>query len=258
MHHADVAPLNDEQLLRYSRHLLLNEWSEAHQCKLAASRVLVVGLGGLGSAVAPYLAASGIGTLLLADFDRVSLDNLQRQVLYRQTDVGAHKAEAAAYTLRGLNPDIHIEAYTERWNEADLIKQLQSVDLVVDCTDNFSTRYVLNRVCYAHHIPLVSGAAVEWQGRLVSFDFRKANEPCYHCIFPDGDDVVERRCATTGIFAPLVGVIGALQASEVLKLLLMIGVPYTNRLLSTDSKTGDWRVSRFGRDLTCPVCAKSS
>jgi molybdopterin-synthase adenylyltransferase len=249
--------LCDEDRLRYSRHLLLNEWSEAHQQILAASRVLVLGLGGLGSAVAPYLASSGFGTLVLADFDRVSLDNLQRQVLYRVSDIGHFKSEAAAATLRSLNPHVQFEVCTDRWSESECATVIQKVDIVVDCTDNFEARYAVNRACHAANVPLVSGAAVEWEGRLACFDFRLPESPCYHCIFPEGEDVVERRCATTGIFAPLVGMVGALQAAETLKLVLQLGQSLTQRLLSINAYADEWRISRFSIDPRCKVCGLS-
>ncbi|MES2208162.1 MAG: HesA/MoeB/ThiF family protein [Pseudomonadota bacterium] len=249
--------LNDETLLRYSRHLLLDEWAESHQQRLANSHVLVVGMGGLGCAVAPYLVSSGVGTITLVDFDTVSLDNLQRQVLYRQSNIGLHKVSAAAANLAMINPEVTIKPQAVRWSEAECEHYLltEDVNLVIDCSDNFDTRYALNRICLKHKLPLVSGAAVEWEGRLMVFDFRQADSPCYHCVFPEGDDIQERRCATTGIFAPLVGIVGAMQAGEALKVLAGVGKASTHTLFSLNVASNQWRTSRFQADSECQVCA---
>ncbi len=252
--------LSDDALLRYSRHLLLDEWTEFHQQRLASSHVLIVGMGGLGCAVAPYLVSSGVGTISLVDFDTVSLDNLQRQVLYRQSDIGTLKVTAAAANLRMINPGVNIKTQTARWSEWEYEHYVstEDIDLVIDCSDNFDTRYALNRICLTHDTPLVSGAAVEWEGRLMVFNFRDAHSPCYHCVFPEGNDIQERRCATTGIFAPLVGIVGAMQAGEALKLLSGVVHASTHTLFSLHAASNQWRISRFRADPECNVCSTDS
>ncbi len=247
--------MNDDQLLRYARHILLDEFGVEGQERLNAARVLIVGAGGLGSPAALYLAAAGVGELVLADDDEVDLSNLQRQILHGQSRLGMPKAESGRLTLAALNPEVTVQPLVQRLDDAALIEQAGRVDLVLDCCDNFATRHAVNRACVATRKPLVSGAAIRFSGQVSVFDLRDDNTPCYHCLFPEAEDVEELRCATTGVLGPLVGVIGATQAIEAIKLLAGMGEPLVGRLLCLDALTLTWQTLRYSRDPACPVCA---
>ena len=250
--------MNDEQLLRYSRHILLDDIGIEGQQRLRDAHVLVVGAGGLGSPAAIYLAASGVGRLTLADDDHVDLTNLQRQILHGTPDVGIPKAESGARALHRLNPEVEVTAMVERLSEDRLTTLVDGMDVVLDCTDNFATRHAINRACVAAGVPLVSGAAVRFDGQLATFDLRAradeaARSPCYACLFPEGDEPDEVACSTFGVFAPLTGIIGAMQAAEAVK--LIVGLPSSSgRLSLLDARTMTWQTIALSRDPGCPVC----
>lgn len=248
--------MNDDQLLRYSRHILLPEIGVEGQEAILAARVLVVGAGGLGSPAAMYLAAAGVGTLVLADGDTVDLTNLQRQILHSQDAVGRPKVESGRDTLARLNPLARVEALVERLEGAALDEQIAAADVVLDCSDNFATRHAINRACVRYRKPLVSGAAIRFDGQVSVFDLRKPDSPCYHCLFPEGDEVEEVRCAVMGVFAPLTGIIGTTQAAEALKLIVGCGTTLDGRLLLLDGLAMEWRSVSLGRDPGCAVCAQ--
>ncbi|MDQ5879371.1 MAG: molybdopterin-synthase adenylyltransferase, partial [Pseudomonadota bacterium] len=247
-----------EQLLRYSRHLLLNEIGVEGQERILAARALVIGAGGLGSPAALYLASAGIGHLILADGDTVDLTNLQRQILHTQQRVGELKALSGRTALAEVNPEVQVEAITRRLVGDDLEAAVASADVVLDCCDNFATRHAVNRACVRLRKPLVSGAAIRFDGQLSVFDPRRDNSPCYHCLFPEGEDAEEIRCAVMGVFAPLTGIIGAMQAAEALKLVAECGEPAVGRLLLLDGLSMEWRSVKFGRDPGCAVCGSRS
>ena len=250
--------MNDGQLLRYSRHILLDEVGIEGQERLGQARVLVVGAGGLGSPAALYLASAGVGRITLADGDTVDLTNLQRQILHTLERVGQPKAVSGQTALRGINPEVAVEAIATRLAGDALAAQVAEADVVLDCCDNFATRHAVNRACVRHRTPLVSGAAIRFAGQLTVFDSRRDHTPCYHCLFPEGDDVEEVRCAVMGVFAPLTGIIGAMQAAEALKLIIGVGEVAVGRLWLLDGLSMEWRSVRFGRDPECPVCACDS
>ena len=246
--------MNDQQLLRYSRHILLPQIDVDGQARLLAARVLVVGAGGLGSPAAMYLASAGIGTLVLADGDTVDLTNLQRQILHRDDAVGRAKAESGQDTLADLNPECRVVPLIERLAGERLAAEVASADVVLDCSDNFATRHAVNRACVALRKPLVSGAAIRFDGQVSVFDTRQATSPCYHCLFPEGQGVEEMRCAVMGVFAPLTGIIGCVQAAEALKLLIGCGTSLAGRLLLLDGLAMEWRSISVPRDPGCVVC----
>ncbi|GAB4057092.1 molybdopterin-synthase adenylyltransferase MoeB [Uliginosibacterium sediminicola] len=249
--------MNDEQLLRYSRHILLPELDVEGQQAILDSRVLIVGAGGLGSPAAMYLASAGVGTIILADGDTVDLTNLQRQILHRNDSVGRFKAESGRDTLATLNPEIITIALPQRLEGALLDAHISEADVVLDCCDNFATRHAINRACVKHRKPLVSGAAVRFDGQLSVFDLRQDSNPCYHCLFPDGEDVEETRCAVMGIFAPLTGIVGSLQAAEALKLIAGCGEPLIGKLLLINALDVSLRTMRYGKDGGCTVCGNA-
>jgi len=246
--------MNDEQLLRYSRHILLPQLGIEGQEKLRAAHALIVGAGGLGSPAALYLASAGIGTLTLCDNDTVDLTNLQRQIVHRVDAIGTPKAESARRTLATLNPEVKVNTIVERVAGARLDSLVSGADVVLDCSDNFATRHALNRACVAHRRPLVSGASVRFDGQIAVFDLRDPQAPCYHCLFPESGENEDMRCAVMGVFAPLVGVIGAMQAAEALKLVAGVGETLNGRLLLFDALTMEWRTVRLARDPACAVC----
>lgn len=248
--------MNDDQLLRYSRHIMLAEMGIEGQQRLLDSHALVIGAGGLGSPIALYLAAAGVGRLTLCDGDAVDLTNLQRQIAHGHTAVGTNKALSAAQTARGINPEIQIAALPQRVSEADLLALVTDADVVLDASDNFATRHAVNRACVAQRKPLVSGAAVRFDGQVAVFDLRQPDSPCYHCLFPDAAGADEMRCAENGVFAPLVGIIGTTQAAEALKLLAGIGRSLHGRLLLLNALEMEWRTIRVPKDPACPVCAR--
>ena len=250
--------MNDDQLLRYSRHILLPDVGVAGQARISASSVLVVGAGGLGCPVALYLGAAGVGRLVLADGDTVDLTNLQRQIGHSTAAIGEYKADSLARSVRAINPQIDVQPMTQMLANAALLEAVAVVDLVVDASDNFATRHAVNRACVALGKPLVSGAAIGFSGQLAVFDSSRANSPCYHCLFPDHADEPELRCAEAGVFSPLVGVIGAMQALEALKFLAWAGEPLIGRLLLWDALQADARVMKVPRDPACPVCGQAA
>ena len=249
--------MNDQELLRYSRHILLPEIDIEGQQAILDARVLVLGAGGLGSPAAMYLAAAGVGTIVLCDGDTVDLTNLQRQILHAEESVGMAKVLSGARTLERLNPHVKVEAVAARLEGEALEEAVGRADLVLDCSDNFATRHAVNRACVRHRKPLVSGAAIRFDGQLAVFDSRRMDSPCYHCLFPEGVDVDEVRCAVMGVFAPLTGIIGTSQAAEALKLIGGFGDPAVGRLMLLDGLSMEWRSIRLARDPECPVCRGS-
>ena len=246
--------MDDTQLLRYSRHLLLDALGPDAQARFAAARALVVGVGGLGNPAAQFLASAGIGRLTLVDADSVDLTNLQRQILFDMEDVGAPKVEAAARRLAEINPEPESVTVARRVAADDLATLAAEADGVLDCTDNFATRHAINRACVAARVPLVSGAAIRFDGQIAVFDVRDAASPCYHCLFGEGEELEEVRCATMGVFAPLVGIVGAAQAGEALKLVAGAGTSLAGRLLLYDALASSWRELKVPRDPSCAVC----
>jgi adenylyltransferase/sulfurtransferase len=247
--------MDDQALLRYSRHILLNEFGIEAQERLDKSHALVVGAGGLGSAALMYLASAGVGRISVADGDVVDLTNLQRQVVHREDTVGMNKALSAKRQLSAINSTIQIDAITQRLAGAALDNAVHRADIILDCSDNFVTRHAINRACVQHRKPLVSGAGVRFDGQITSFDLRRAESPCYHCLFPDQPHAEEERCAVMGVFAPLVGIIGTMQAAEAIRLLANIGESLTGRMLMLDGRSLSWQTVKFRRDPHCAVCA---
>jgi len=244
--------MNDEQLLRYSRQIMLPQVDVAGQEKLLAATVLVVGLGGLGSPIALYLAAAGVGHLILADHDNVDLSNLQRQIAHHTGSVGTPKVDSAAESIRALNPDTRVTTLRERLADASLARAVRSADLVIDGTDNFLVRYAINDACFAAGKPLVSGAAIRTEGQVAVFDPRVADSPCYRCLYPRGDDAA-LNCSENGVAAPLVGIVGSVQAMEAWKLITGVGEPLTGWLLHLDASAMEWHKLRLRRNPTCPI-----
>ena len=247
--------MNDSQLLRYSRHILLPQIAYEGQETLTQSHALIVGAGGLGAPSALYMAAGGVGTLTVCDFDVVDLTNLQRQIIHTTQSVGINKAVSAKQTLQGINPDVVVNTVEERSTEAAMSKLVKEADVVLDCSDNFATRYALNRLCFEHQKPLVSGAAIGFEGQVTVYDFRHPNSPCYHCLFPDDGSETEMRCSENGVFSPLVGMIGTTQAAEAMKLLMNIGNSLQGRLMLLDALNMEWRTIKLSKDPACKVCA---
>ena len=246
--------MDDNQLLRYSRHILLPEIGIDGQEKLRASGVLVVGAGGLGAPLSLYLAASGVGRIVLCDHDAVDLTNLQRQIVHFTDSIGKAKVESARETLTRINPEVRVEPIAERVAGERLERLVQHADAVVDCTDNFVTRHAINRACVRFRKPLVSGAAVRFDGQIAVFDLHRNDSPCYHCLFPEEGEFEEMRCAVMGVFAPIVGIIGASQAAETLKLLMGVGESLNGRLLMLDALGMRWRSINLKKDPHCRVC----
>ena len=246
--------MNDEQLLRYSRHILLPEIGIDGQALLLTAHVLVVGAGGLGCPAALYLAASGVGTLSIADGDKVDLTNLQRQIAHTTQAIGRNKAISAQDTLKNLNPEVIVNAIERRLTASELMSLVSKVDIVVDASDNFVTRNAVNRACVAHKKPLVSGAALRFDGQVSVFDLRGPQNPCYACLFPESEVTEDTRCADSGVFSPLVGIVGAMQAAETLKCLLSIGETLVGRLVLIEGLTMSCRVLKLNKDPGCAVC----
>jgi len=247
--------MNDKDLLRYSRHILLNEFGVEAQRLLAGSRALVIGAGGLGSAALLYLASAGVAHISIADGDVVDLTNLQRQIIHREQTIGLNKAASAAQGIGAINSSIIVEVIAERLAGNALAVQVAKADVVLDCSDNFSTRHAINQACVRYCKPLVSGAAIRFDGQITSFDLRTESSPCYHCLFPDQFDAEQERCAVMGVFAPLVGIIGAMQAAEAIRMLTGIGESLTGRLLMLDARTMTWQSVKFKRDAECAACS---
>jgi len=247
--------LSDEQLLRYSRHILLDELGVEGQQRLLEAHALVIGAGGLGSPVALYLGTAGVGTITLVDHDTVDLTNLQRQIAHNLARVGQPKVGSAAQAIAAINPEVRVVGLQERADAQRLDALVAAADVVLDCSDNFSTRHAVNAACVAHRKPLVSGAAIGFDGQISVYDTRSETKPCYACIFPPEATFEEVRCATMGVFAPLVGIIGTMQAAEALKLLAGVGSSLAGRLQMLDARSMEWNEIRVARAPTCPVCA---
>ena len=246
--------MNDHQLLRYSRHILLPQIGYEGQQKLVEGHVLIIGAGGLGAPAALYLAAGGVGRLTICDFDAVDLTNLQRQIIHTTQSVGLNKAVSAQQALTAINPEVTVQTIDRRMDAEGLMRLAVDADVVIDCSDNFETRYALNQVCVTLRKPLVSGAAIGFEGQVTVFDHRNDDSPCYHCLFPDMGAEEAMRCAENGVFAPLVGMIGTTQAAEAMKLLLGLGASLQGRLLLLDVLAMEWRSIRLHRDPACKVC----
>lgn len=246
--------MTDDQLLRHSRHILLDEIGIEGQRRILAGRVLVIGAGGLGSPVALYLGSAGAGSITLVDDDLVDLTNLQRQVAHSMNRLGDAKVESAAAAIAAINPEPRVHPIRARADAALLDDLVPQADVVVDCCDNFSTRHAVNDACVRQGVPLVSGAAIGFDGQVAVFDVRDPASPCYACVFPTGEEFEEARCATMGVFAPLVGIVGAMEAAEALKLLSGAGTSLAGRLLMLDARTMEWTELRTPRDPACPVC----
>src|SRR2546422_3951001 len=247
--------MDDRQLQRYSRHILLEEIGIEGQERISASRMLVIGAGGLGSPAALYLASAGVGRLTLVDSDRVDLTNLQRQVLHSTDRIGQLKTASARVALHALNPDVQVIEVPRRAGPDELDPLVAEGEIVLDCSDNFATRHALNRACVRHRRPLVSGAAVRFDGQLAIFDRRADDAPCYACLFPESAEAQDEPCSTMGVFAPLTGIVGCMQAAEALKLAAGRGASLSSRLMIVDTLSMQWRSLTIERDPNCPVCS---
>jgi molybdopterin-synthase adenylyltransferase len=247
--------MEDRQLQRYSRHILLEEIGIEGQQRISASRMLIVGAGGLGSPAALYLASAGVGHLTLVDSDRVDLTNLQRQVLHATDRIGQLKTSSARIALNALNPEIQVVEVARRAGPDELDPLVAEGEIVLDCSDNFATRHALNRACVRHRRPLVSGAAVRFDGQLAIFDRRIGQAPCYACLFPESAEAQDELCSTMGVFAPLTGIVGCMQAAEALKLAAGREASLSGRLMLVDALSMQWRSVTISRDPSCPVCA---
>ncbi|AZP11684.1 HesA/MoeB/ThiF family protein [Undibacterium parvum] len=248
--------MNDQQLLRYSRHILLDQIGIEGQEKINFAHALVIGAGGLGSPAAFYLASAGVGKITLVDDDAVDLTNLQRQILHTTERVGQPKVSSAKQTLQQINPEIQVIALQERVDAERLTELLQDVTIVLDCCDNFTTRHAINAACVNQAVPLISGAAISFDGQISVFDARDANSPCYACLFPPTDKFEETMCSSMGVFAPLVGIIGSMQAAEALKVIMGIGQSLSGRLLLLDAQHMEWTTIKVARNPACPVCGQ--
>ena len=248
--------MNDEQLLRYNRHIMLPQIGIEGQQKLRDAHVLIIGLGGLGSPAAMYLATAGVGKLTLVDDDTVELSNLQRQIIHRSQNIGDSKVASAKSNLLAINHEIDITTIDHRLDEAALSRQIEQADVVLDASDNFDTRFAINRACVTQKKPLVSGAAIQFDGQISVFDSRDKHCPCYSCLYPDkGEDNLT--CSENGILAPVVGIIGSMQALEAIKLICQIGQPLYGRLLLFDALSLQWRTMNLKKDPSCPVCGSA-
>jgi adenylyltransferase/sulfurtransferase len=249
--------MNDQQLLRYNRQIMLPQIDIAGQQKIAEAHVVIIGVGGLGSPAAIYLTAAGVGTLTLVDFDKVELTNLQRQIVHHNDDIDTPKVESARRNLHAINPYVRINTLDQKPEQATLNNLAQSADVVIDASDNYETRFAINSACVAQRTPLVSGAATGFEGQVSVFDKREHSSPCYQCLYPQTGDEAET-CSETGVLAPVVGVIGSVQALETIKLICGIGEPLIGRLLILDSLTMKWHSLRLRQDPACPVCGHAS
>ena len=249
--------MKDDSLLRYSRHILLPEIGLEGQERLANSHALIIGAGGLGSPASLYLASGGVGKITICDDDDVDLTNLQRQILHRTGSIGSPKVESAKRALQGINPEVEIIPVRARAAGDLLLEHVEKADVVIDASDNFSTRHEVNRACVTYRKPLVSGAAIRFDGQVSVFDMRQ-DGPCYHCLFPLDAVDEELRCALMGVFAPIVGIIGSIQALEAMKLLVGFGTSLSGRLLLLDGKSMSWRELKLKKDLGCPACSARS
>jgi adenylyltransferase/sulfurtransferase len=243
--------MDDAQLLRYSRQIMLPAIAIEGQERLRQSHALIIGLGGLGSPASMFLAAAGVGCLTLVDFDTVDLSNLQRQIVHTTERIGMPKVESARRSLQALNPDVEIRCIARQLEHGELTEQVLKADVVIDCSDNFATRFAVNRACFAVGVPLVAGAAIRWEGQVSVFSGTEG--PCYQCLYPEQGQL-EETCSANGILAPVVGMIGSLQATEAIKLLTNAGVPLHGRLLLLDALTMEWRNLKLRADPACPIC----
>lgn len=250
--------MNDNQLLRYSRHILLDDIGIEGQERLLAAHALIIGAGGLGSPAAYYLASAGIGRITLVDHDTVDLTNLQRQILHTTDSIGQAKVESGKRTLARINPEVDVQALAERADAERLAELVGAATVVLDCSDNFATRHAVNRACVANRVPLVSGAAIRFDGQVSVFDPRGDETPCYACLFPPDQEFEEVMCSTMGVFAPLVGIIGAMQAAEAMKLAAGIGQSLAGRLLLLDARSMEWTAIKVARNPVCRVCGPQS
>ena len=248
--------MKDDQLLRYSRHIMLPELDIDGQEKLLAAHALVVGMGGLGAPLALYLAAAGVGKLTIVDDDTVEASNLQRQIIHGTSDIGRSKVESAKASLAEINPDCQVTAVDARVDRTQLAELVSTADIVLDGTDNFATRYAINAACVASNTPLVSGAAIRWEGQVAVFDFRDPDAPCYACLNPDTQATSDMNCADNGVAAPVVGIIGSMQALEALKLITGVGESLSGYILVMDAKFQQWQKLQLSRAENCSVCAK--
>lgn len=246
--------MTDDQLLRYSRHILLDEIGVEGQQKILAGHALVIGAGGLGSPALLYLGSAGVGRITVADHDTVDVTNLQRQIAHDLARVGTPKAESAARSIAAINPDPQVRTLVERAGAERLDALVREADVVLDCSDNFATRHAVNRACVTHGKPLVAGAAIRFDGQISVYDPRDASSPCYACLFPEDAGFEEVACATMGVFAPLVGIVGSMQAAEALKLLTGVGPSLAGRLQMLDGRGMEWTEIRLARRADCPVC----
>jgi molybdopterin-synthase adenylyltransferase len=246
--------MNDDQLLRYSRHILVDELGIEAQERFLDAHAIVVGAGGLGSPAAMFLAAAGVGKLTLVDADTVDLTNLQRQILHVTASIGHKKVDSGREAIARLNPDVVVQTVDERVSDAWLDSAVPHATVVLDCTDNFATRHAINRACVAHGVPLVSGAALRFDGQISTFDFRDGASPCYACVFPEDQPFEEVACSQMGVFAPTVGIIGAMQAAEALRVIAGIGETLRGRLMMLDSLRMEWTTMKIARQPDCPVC----
>lgn len=249
--------MTDDQLLRYSRHILLDEIGIEGQARILAGHALIVGAGGLGSPVALYLGSAGVGRITIVDHDTVEMSNLQRQIAHTMDRVGQHKTESARLAIEAINPEVQVTPVLARADATLLDTLIAQADVVLDCCDNFVTRHAINAACVKHLKPLVSGAAIRFDGQVCVYDPRDTLSPCYACVFPPDDSFEETRCATMGVFAPLVGIIGSLQAAEALKLLSGAGRPLTGRLLMLEARAMEFTEMRIGRQPNCCICGST-
>jgi len=254
----NLPAMNEKELERYGRHILLPQIDYEGQKKLMNAHVMIIGLGGLGSPASIYLASSGIGKLTLCDFDQVELSNLQRQIVHRDHSLSTNKAHSAKKTLSEINAEIDFQVIDQKLTEDQLSQYLQQqkVDVVLDCSDNFKTRYAINRACNQNKVPLVSGSAIKFEGQLMVFDFKDQDSPCYECVFPDNNTENELRCADHGILAPVVGIIGTMQSLEAIKLILNLS-PLNSKLLIFDGMANEWKTIHFKQDKECKICANA-
>ena len=250
---ANIHPMNEEQQQRYSRHILLPQIGAQGQERLLDARVFILGAGGLGSPATMYLASAGVGHLVIADFDHVDLSNLQRQILHGVADLGDDKVNSARKTIAALNPGITVTALNWAPDEDELDEQIRLADVVLDACDNFETRFALNRFCVKHATPLVSAAAVRFEGQISVFDSRDSDSPCYRCLYSD-DSSEGEACSQVGVLAPLLGIIGSTQAVEVIKLIVGIGDSLAGRVMMLDALGMEWRTLKLRKDPACPVC----
>lgn len=245
-----ISELNDEQMLRYSRQIFMPQLDYEGQLKLLNSKALIIGLGGLGSPVALYLAAAGVGTLTLVDFDNVEASNLQRQIIHNESRIGLNKAESAAKAIAELNPEIQTHVISQRLEDNELLNTIQAHDIVIDCSDNFATRFALNDACWQAKKPLISGAVIRMEGQLSVYDPREEDSPCYRCLYKD-DSELEATCATNGVLAPVVGIMGSLQATEAIKVLVGTRSPLIGKLLLVDAQSMQFRTLTIPQDSNC-------